>query len=171
MQTQSESNEELAKYCETQSQDENNKENTVWKVLAQRLRGQNERETLVEELGMEEWKEKEEEKKEEEKIEETTKNDADIFDAIGKKEDKDEEVKEKEETSSLWGESDWEGRAGRLACSGNIRGAWNICGEAGEWTTALTIARELGNEEEVFLLFLLFVLFLFLVLSVMKNTT
>ena len=151
-----ESPEELAKYCEEQSKDESRKESVVWKVLSERLGGKNEKETLVAQLGMEVWKDEDvsaegtaeqtEEKKEPEQ------NATDIFDALGQQHDNQQEEAEKKkaqpEGKALWGDSEWEARAGRLACNGDIRGAWSVCGDAGHWDTALIIARELGNENE-----------------------
>lgn len=51
-------------------------------------------------------------------------------------------------TPPLWGDAVWEQQAGRLACLGDVHGAWRVCADAGEWATALLLAKQLGGEAE-----------------------
>lgn len=99
----------------------------VWALLAERLRGVDRATALLHVLDMKRSAVSENDQEKEDP--------AAAFEALAA-------------TPQLWGESEWEQKAGRLACLGDVSGAWRACADAGQWAAALLLAKQLGGEAE-----------------------
>jgi protein transport protein SEC31 len=130
LQEQAASNEKLAELCEEKQQTDEG-EKLVWAQVASRLRGVDGSEAFLTAIDVEKSAPAEESAE-------------DAFEALGDANN----ASEWNENTPLWGSDAWEEKVGRLACSGDVRGAWKACAEADQWPTAFLLSRELGGEEE-----------------------
>jgi protein transport protein SEC31 len=129
LKTQSATGGDLAALCE-QKGAEKGPEQPVWALLAARLNGADRKGALLTAIGAD-------------KEASPPKEEENPFDSLSGA-----STEWGGAEAPLWGAADWEARAGRLACAGDVRGAWRACAEAGEWASALVMARELGGESE-----------------------
>lgn len=132
MQSQTGSSEQLIALCEQRSAASAGDEARVWALLGARLRGQGRADALLQTLALDTKAQGA-----------ATENGTAIDEAAAAA-----EAVFAPASGALWGDAEWEGRAGRLACAGDVRGAWKACAAAGEWATALLVAKELGGDAE-----------------------
>ena len=152
LQDKTASPEGLAELCESKSSGDD-AEARVWAQVGARLRGEDGKTALLTALEINDPSASKEAEGSadapEEEGAEGGANQPDAFEAIAAETPEAASVPDSWDSEApLWGKAEWEATAGRLVCSGNVRGAWKACASASQWPTAMLLARELGGDAE-----------------------